>query len=182
MKCNPEKPTSAILPGFFSGRFKKDFAVVFSGKVLSAALGFVATLLIARHFSDAEFGILTAALVVMQMASAVAEAICIDFSDHFSHSDNSILPINFLQFDDMEWERLAGNRYMYHNRLRVDDFANIFRDTDLRILSMDAIINEKAREELREGFPLDDRFVRKNIDTNATTCAWVVASNNENQE
>jgi len=72
MKCNPEKPTSAILPGFFSGRFKKDFAVVFSGKVLSAALGFVATLLIARHFSDAEFGILTAALVVMQMASAVA--------------------------------------------------------------------------------------------------------------
>jgi len=107
---------------------------------------------------------------------------CIDFSDHFSHSDNSILPINFLQFDDMEWERLAGNRYMYHNRLRVDDFANIFRDTDLRILSMDAIINEKAREELREGFPLDDRFVRKNIDTNATTCAWVVASNNENQE
>jgi|GEM_PF-1721218 len=72
MKCNPEKPAPAILTGFFRGRFKKDFAVVFSGKVLSAALGFVATLLIARNFTDAEFGILTASLVVMQMASAVA--------------------------------------------------------------------------------------------------------------
>jgi len=107
---------------------------------------------------------------------------CIDFSDHFSHSDNSILPINFLQFNDMKWERLAGNRYMYHNRLRVDDFADLFSDTNLRILSMDTIIHEKSRKELREGFPLDNRFIGRDADTNATTCAWVVASNNENQE
>jgi len=107
---------------------------------------------------------------------------CIDFSDHFSHSDNSILPINFLQFNDLEWARLAGNRYMYHNRLRVDDFADLFSQTKLRILSMDTIINENAREELRAGFPLDNRFIGKDVDTNATTCAWVIASNNEDQE
>ncbi len=36
------------------------------------ALGFVTTLLIARNFSDGEFGILSAALVVMQTAAALA--------------------------------------------------------------------------------------------------------------
>ena len=60
------------MTGFFRGRFKKDFGFVFSGKILSAALGFVTTMIVARHFSDAEFGILTISLVVMQLASAVA--------------------------------------------------------------------------------------------------------------
>ena len=36
------------------------------------ALGFVSTLVIARNFSDAEFGILSAALVVMQTAATLA--------------------------------------------------------------------------------------------------------------
>jgi O-antigen/teichoic acid export membrane protein len=62
----------SLMTGFFRGRFKKDFGFVFSGKILSAALGFVTTMIVARHFSDAEFGILTISLVVMQLASAVA--------------------------------------------------------------------------------------------------------------
>ncbi|MFM6005613.1 MAG: methyltransferase domain-containing protein, partial [Sphaerospermopsis kisseleviana] len=31
----------------------------------------------------------------------------IDYSDHFSHSDKSISAINFLQFSDSEWNRIA---------------------------------------------------------------------------
>jgi len=61
-----------VSTGFFRGRFKKDFGVVFSGKVLSVAFGFVTTMIVARHFSVAEFGILTSALIVMQIASAIA--------------------------------------------------------------------------------------------------------------
>jgi len=68
----------------------------------------------------------------------------IDLSDHFSHSDSSILAINFLRFNAKEWDRLAGNRYMYHNRLRVDDLIDLFRDANLRILSMDTTVDEKA--------------------------------------
>jgi SAM-dependent methyltransferase len=50
----------------------------------------------------------------------------IDYSDHFSHSDSRISNINFLQYSDPSWNRYAGNRYMYMNRLRHDDFLMIF--------------------------------------------------------
>ena len=46
----------------------------------------------------------------------------IDYSDHFAHSDASISAINFLQYDDAAWSRLADNPYMYMNRLRADDY------------------------------------------------------------
>ena len=67
-----ENNLSNLMSNFFRGRFKKDLGFVFSGKILSAALGFVTTMIVARHFSDAEFGILTISLVVMQLTSAVA--------------------------------------------------------------------------------------------------------------
>ena len=67
-----ENKFSSLVTGFFQGKFKKDLGFVFSGKILSAALGFVTTMIVARHFSDADFGILTISLVVMQLASAVA--------------------------------------------------------------------------------------------------------------
>ncbi|MEA1927447.1 MAG: oligosaccharide flippase family protein [Candidatus Auribacterota bacterium] len=67
-----ENNIPGLMTGFFQGRFKKDLGFVFSGKILSAVLGFVTTMIVARHFSDAEFGILTISLVVMQLASAVA--------------------------------------------------------------------------------------------------------------
>ena len=51
----------------------------------------------------------------------------IDFKDHFSVSDRSISPIHFLQFSEEEWHKIAGNRYMYTNRLRIDDFCDLFR-------------------------------------------------------
>jgi hypothetical protein len=46
----------------------------------------------------------------------------IDCSDHFSHNDKSISRINFLQYNVTQWNKLAGNRYVYVNRLRHDDF------------------------------------------------------------
>lgn len=67
-----ENNLSSLVTGLFRGKFKKDLGFVFSGKILSAALGFVTTMIVARHFSDAEFGILTISLVVMQLASAAA--------------------------------------------------------------------------------------------------------------
>ena len=51
----------------------------------------------------------------------------VDYSDHFSHSDQTISSINFLRYSDDEWQRYAGNRYMYMNRLRHDDVLALFR-------------------------------------------------------
>jgi hypothetical protein len=55
----------------------------------------------------------------------------IDFADHFARTDSSITTVNFLQFTEKEWLRFAGNRYMYHNRLRVDEFREVIEDSGL---------------------------------------------------
>ena len=100
----------------------------------------------------------------------------IDFSDHFAHSDEAISSVNFLQFSESEWEGLAGNRYMFHNRLRVDEFQNLLRDLNLRIAALDSKVDDHAVDLLRSGFPLNERFRNKDSSTNAARDAWVVAS------
>ena len=66
----------------------------------------------------------------------------IDYSDHFSHTDKSISSINFLQYSDDEWDRYAGNRYMYMNRLRHDDYiTKLFGDNGQNILKMEPRID-----------------------------------------
>ena len=50
----------------------------------------------------------------------------IDLSDHFSHVDESITTINFLRYNEKEWNKLAGNKFMFHNRLRKNEFLDLF--------------------------------------------------------
>lgn len=100
----------------------------------------------------------------------------VDFSDHFSHSDKTISPVNFLQFSEREWLRLGGNRYMYQNRLRVDDFMALLRETGLRDIAVEPTVDAAAVELLaRGGLRLDPLFRDKPADVNATLGAWVVA-------
>jgi len=99
----------------------------------------------------------------------------IDFTDHFAHSDDAISSVNFLQFSESEWEGLAGNRFMFHNRLRVDEFQNLLQELNLEILALDSKVDDDAVELLRKGFPLNERFRTKDSSTNAATDAWVVA-------
>jgi hypothetical protein len=99
----------------------------------------------------------------------------VDFSDHFSHSDGSITAVNFLRFSEREWSRLAGNRYMYQNRLRIDDFLSLLARAGLAIVASEPTIDERALRVLHDGFPLDRRFADKPLETNATRRAWFVA-------
>ena len=99
----------------------------------------------------------------------------VDFSDHFSHSDKSISSVNFLQYSECVWSLLAGNRFMYHNRLRIDDFLMMFSDAGLRIVEQEVEIDEKALRSLKEGFRLDKRFRNKPMSVNATASAWILA-------
>lgn len=99
---------------------------------------------------------------------------CIDMSDHFSHSDTSISAINFLRFNESEWNRYSGNRYMYHNRLRVDDYVHLIGKAELEVLSLETEIDQKALEVLRNGFQLNERFQTKTKEINATKTAWIV--------
>ena len=99
----------------------------------------------------------------------------IDYSDHFSQADKSISQINFLQYSIDEWRTIAGNKYMYVDRLRVDDFCELFHEAGHEILLIDSDEDASVRELLKRGdFKLDKQFVDKSEEVLATTGSWVV--------
>jgi len=83
----------------------------------------------------------------------------IDLSDHFSHSDDSITTVNFLQYNEKQWDSLAGNKFMYHNRFRLKEFLDLFEREGATLLSKETIINNRALKILKEGIPIDKRFL-----------------------
>lgn len=98
-------------------------------------------------------------------------------ADLFSDVDHSISPVNFLQFSEEEWESIAGNCYMYHNRLRVDELRELFERAGFRILCLEAMINPESLRVLKNGeLPLDRRFRDKSPEINASQNAWVMAA------
>jgi SAM-dependent methyltransferase len=103
----------------------------------------------------------------------------IDLTDHFSHYDHSITYINFLQFSEEQWKRLAGNRYMYHSRLRIDDYMDMFKTLECKIVCSDTVVDERSLAAIHQGLPLDERFKNKDPKTNATVRAWIVACPSE---
>ena len=103
----------------------------------------------------------------------------VDYSDHFSHSDTHISPINFLQYSDAKWNRYAGNRYMYMNRLRHDDFLALFGSNGHKILATEPAIDKASLELLSEGrLNVDARFGDKAVEVLATTASWIISSKN----
>ena len=99
----------------------------------------------------------------------------IDYSDHFSHSDKSISPINFLRFTDQAWKKYAGNRYMYMNRMRHDDFRTLFESSGCKILSESMDCNEQSRELLNKNkLRVNKKFDGKGIQILSATGGWFV--------
>ena len=83
----------------------------------------------------------------------------IDYCDHFSHIDETITRINFLQYSDSKYKRYAGNRYAYHNRLRHDDFINIFKSVGHSIVANEPYIDQRCMELLESNnFALNIKF------------------------
>ncbi|MDQ3665636.1 MAG: class I SAM-dependent methyltransferase [Acidobacteriota bacterium] len=82
----------------------------------------------------------------------------IDPSDHFAHDDKSIAAINFLQFDDSEWEGLAGNQFTYHNRMRAFEYLELFKCAGVSVLWQQQSIDEPSLQALRDGFRLNPQF------------------------
>ena len=100
----------------------------------------------------------------------------IDPSDHFSHDDAAISKINFLRFSESEWEKWAGNKFMYHNRLRASELVRIFQDAGVHILKEARSIDEESLAALDGGFPLDPRFANFSREDLATTTISLMGS------
>jgi hypothetical protein len=82
----------------------------------------------------------------------------VDPSDHFAHDDASISSIHFLQFTEDEWQRYGANKYAYHNRLRAHQHRELFEQSGYTILREQTWINERALNELRNGFKVSPEF------------------------
>ncbi|WP_413937116.1 class I SAM-dependent methyltransferase [Nitrospira sp. BLG_1] len=100
----------------------------------------------------------------------------IDYTDHFSHSDKNISAINFLRYSDDEWARYAGNKYMYMNRLRHDDFLDLFKRAGQVIVDVEPYIDQRSEELLNIGmFHVDKQFSSKSRASLAISGAWILA-------
>lgn len=98
----------------------------------------------------------------------------IDPSDHFEQQDRSITPINFLQFSEREWLRLAGNRFAYCNRLRASDLLRLGAAAGFTLARSEATVDERSKRALREGFALDPQFAGYEVDDACTTALRVM--------
>ncbi|WP_320668151.1 class I SAM-dependent methyltransferase [Prochlorococcus sp. MIT 1307] len=99
----------------------------------------------------------------------------IDYSDHFAHSDHNISLIHFLRFSSQDFKSLAGNRYMYMNRLRDDDFQQLFADLEMKTIFSEKVVDSSILNLLKtndKSVFLHDDFKFKEKDCLATTHAW----------
>lgn len=101
----------------------------------------------------------------------------IDYSDHFSHSDSRISDINFLQYSDRVWRFYAGNRFMYMNRLRHDDFLEIYDDIGHHIVECQPRRSPSAKMVLEfNRLRLSEEFRKKDFNVLEITGAWIISS------
>lgn len=99
----------------------------------------------------------------------------IDYFDHFMHFDDNISSINFLQYSDSKWSKYADNRYMYMNRLRHDDFIELFHKSSHKILIEKTDLDKEALKLLdTKSLELDNRFVNKTNEMNCISSSWLV--------
>jgi hypothetical protein len=57
----------------------------------------------------------------------------IDYSDHYSHTDNGIASLNFMKFSNEEFEKY-NHKIHFQNRLRHYDYENIFEEIGFTII------------------------------------------------
>lgn len=79
-------------------------------------------------------------------------------ADHFARNDRRITTINFLQFSESQWKKLAGNQFAYHSRLRASEYRRIYRDAGHEILAWRETEDLAALELLKSGFALHSDF------------------------
>ena len=82
----------------------------------------------------------------------------IDVSDHFAQVDHTITMVNFLQFSEADWRRYAGTSWSYHNRLREDEYRELFQRVQQEIVYWKAHTDERSLESIRNGFPLAPQY------------------------
>lgn len=68
--------------------------------------------------------------ILLELRRVVKESglvsLIVDYSDHYSHTDRSIAPLNFLKYSDSEWAKYNHDCH-FQNRLRHYDYIRLFK-------------------------------------------------------
>ena len=67
----------------------------------------------------------------------------IDYSDHYSHTDDNINNLNFLKFSSKEWKRY-NTPMLFQNRLRHQDYRELFKTCGYKISEIKGDLGEKS--------------------------------------
>lgn len=98
------------------------------------------------------------------MVSAV-----IDYSDHYSHTDSSIGPLEFLRYSSKEYSR-HNHLCHFQNRLRHHDYEAIFQETGFEILL------SKPCKIASSPTPLSSEFDERKATTFATKGLFILSN------
>jgi hypothetical protein len=96
----------------------------------------------------------------------------VDYSDHYSHSDPTITPYNFLRFDEAAWERYNAASH-YQNRRRHPDYRALFLRHGFEIVE-ERTIRPPQWQSLLSSTPLAEPFRQLDPEQTAVTCGIFV--------
>ena len=101
---------------------------------------------------------------------------CIDYTDHFAHSDSQISLINFYKYSDLIWKLLAGNQFMYQNRIRHSEIIDLYASAQHEIVDADCDVDAGLLELINTGLiRLNNKFRKLEPTDLATVTAWVIS-------
>ena len=91
----------------------------------------------------------------------------IDYSDHYAHTDKNISLLNYLKYNEIEWEKY-NHKSHYQNRLRHYEYIEIFKNSKFLVLEEELFFYEK-------NIPIELEFLFKdNVKTWKATSAHIV--------
>ncbi|MBI3776336.1 MAG: methyltransferase domain-containing protein [Gammaproteobacteria bacterium] len=80
------------------------------------------------------------------------EGLCwhnVDCTDHYSHDDPSVSPINFLKYGEKQWARWGQNGFVYQNRMRATQYDERFKGIGFDIINETKYISDEIRRALQ---------------------------------
>jgi hypothetical protein len=87
----------------------------------------------------------------------------IDYSDHYSHFDQSLSPYNFLQYEDREWRRY-NNDLHFQNRLRHRDHVALVEAAGFEIVECQTTTGTPSEREALSRLHLASPFAGRPLD------------------
>ena len=66
--------------------------------------------------------------------------------------------INFLQFEQQDWNTFNDNQFAYHNRMRVTEFESLYKEVNHELVRWTNYNDERSRAQISNGFPLAAQF------------------------